>query len=149
MSRLLWINGPKLGRLGQRKPELYGTRSLEQIVSDVRSLAEPLGIEIVHAQADDEALLVEAVARDSARCDGIVCNPASLTPSGLALRQALDDSGLPVAIVHLTNVAVRRDWSERDIFMDVARIYVAGAGWVGYQLAVLAFDALLQGRIPR
>jgi 3-dehydroquinate dehydratase-2 len=105
-------------------------------------------MEIAATQADDEAILVDAVAQDAPRCDGIICNPASLTPCGLTLCEALRESGLPVAIVHLTNVAVRRDWGQRDIFMDVARIYIAGAGWVGYGLAVVALDALLRGRIP-
>src|SRR5262249_60477757 len=55
MTAVLVLNGPNLGRLGSREPEVYGTSSLADIADACRAAGKKLGLEIDFRQTDDEA----------------------------------------------------------------------------------------------
>ncbi|HZI96503.1 MAG TPA: type II 3-dehydroquinate dehydratase, partial [Actinomycetales bacterium] len=58
MTRVLVLNGPNLGRLGVREPEVYGTATHEDLAASCRTVGEPLGLDVEVRQTDDEAELV-------------------------------------------------------------------------------------------
>lgn len=139
MSRLLLINGPNLGLLGQREPEIYGADTLADIESRLEQLAKQHGHELLCYQSDAEHELVRRVhhARDEG-VELVLLNPAAFTHTSIALRDALLAVGIPFIEIHLSNVAAREDFRHRSFFSDVALGTVAGFGVASYELALVA-----------
>jgi 3-dehydroquinate dehydratase-2 len=135
------LQGPNLNRLGTRKPEVYGTVTLPDIVADLDVLAEEIDIELLHFQSNHEGAMIDWLQSVEGDIDGVVCNPAGLTNYGLSLRDALNECGVPVAIIHLSNVHAREEWRKHDVFAEIAKVYFAGAGWRGYRHALQALVA--------
>lgn len=138
---ILVLQGPNMNRLGQRKPELYGRTTLSDVGAALEQRAEEHECTVAQFQSNHEGELIDWLYDHMDDADGVICNPAGLTNYGLSLRDALAESGLPIAIVHVTNLLSRERWRRDDRFAEVATIYVAGMGWRGY-LHVL--DALLE-----
>ncbi|MEU9843642.1 type II 3-dehydroquinate dehydratase [Actinomadura sp. NPDC048032] len=137
------LQGPNLNRLGRRDPARYGHRTLPHIQRDVDECADGLGATVLHFQSSHEGDLIdwlhgrqddEALPLDG----GVILNPAGLTRAGWSLRTAVVDTGLPVAIVHLSELHSYGPEPEPDIFLGIANVYIAGAGWRGYRLALEA-----------
>jgi 3-dehydroquinate dehydratase II len=137
--QILVLQGPNLTRLGVRKPEIYGTHTLEQIQEAMDRRAENLGCTLEHFQSNHEGGLIDWLQERQDGCDAIICNPAGLTNYGLSLRDALVETERDLAIVHLSNVHAREQWRRNDVFAEVTNLYIAGLGWRGY---VAAVDAL-------
>ena len=139
MARFLLINGPNLGLLGQREPEIYGADTLADIESRLEQLAEQQGHDLLSYQSDAEHELVRRVhaARDEG-IDLILLNPAAFTHTSIALRDALLAVSIPFIEIHLSNVAAREDFRHRSFFSDVALGTVAGFGVASYELALIA-----------
>ena len=141
MSRFLLLNGPNLGLLGQREPEVYGTTTLADIEARLGELAAERGHELVCFQSDAEHDLVKRIhaARDEA-IDFILFNPAAFTHTSVVLRDALLAVGIPFIEVHLSNVAAREDFRQRSFFADIAVGTIAGFGMTSYELALAAAE---------
>ena len=139
MARFLLINGPNLGLLGQREPEIYGADTLADIESRLEQLAKQHGHDLLCYQSDAEHELVRRVhaARDEG-IDLILLNPAAFTHTSIALRDALLAVSIPFIEIHLSNVAAREDFRHRSFFSDVALGTVAGFGVASYELALVA-----------
>ena len=139
MARFLLINGPNLGLLGQREPEIYGADTLADIESRLEQLAEQQGHDLLCYQSDAEHELVRRVhaARDEG-IDLILLNPAAFTHTSIALRDALLAVSIPFIEIHLSNVAAREDFRHRSFFSDVALGTIAGFGVASYELALIA-----------
>lgn len=141
MTRALVLNGPNLGRLGSREPEVYGSATHDDLVTAVSKWAADLGIEVEVRQTDDESTLVgwlhEAV--DTRR--DVVLNPAAFTHYSYALRDAaaqVTQSGLRLVEVHITNPYARESFRHLSVIGPVATGTVAGFGLDSYRLALSA-----------
>lgn len=146
MTSVLVLNGPNLGRLGAREPEVYGSADLAALVAAVDGWARELGLQAEVRQTDDEAELVgwlhEAV--DSGRA--VVLNPAAFTHYSYALRDAaaqVTDAGLVLVEVHLSNPLARERFRHESVIGPVATGTVAGFGFDSYRLAL---DAIATAR---
>ena len=144
MPRIMVLHGPNLNLLGTREPEIYGSATLEDIDSDLRELAVLKGVEITTFQRNAESALVEAI--QHAANDGtgfIVINPAAVTHTSVALRDALLAVDLPFIEVHLSNVYAREAFRQQSYLSDIATAVISGLGAAGYQYALsAAIDAL-------
>ena len=144
MPKIMVLHGPNLNLLGTREPEIYGSATLEDIDSDLRELAVLKGVEITTFQSNAESALVEAI--QNAANDGtgfIVINPAALTHTSVALRDALLAVDLPFIEVHLSNVYAREAFRQQSYLSDIATAVISGLGAAGYQYALsAAIDAL-------
>jgi 3-dehydroquinate dehydratase-2 len=138
MAHILLINGPNLGQLGKREPELYGTATLADIEALLTRQAQALGHELTAFQSDAEHALIERIhaARDGA--DFILLNPAAFTHTSIALRDAILSVGIPFIEIHLSNVASREPFRQRSYLADIALGTVAGFGITSYELALTA-----------
>ena len=139
MARLLLMNGPNLGLLGQREPEIYGADTLADIESRLKQLAKQQGHDLQCYQSDAEHELVGRI--HAARDEGvelILLNPAAFTHTSIALRDALLAVSMPFIEIHLSNVAAREEFRHRSFFSDVAVGTVAGFGVASYELALIA-----------
>ena len=143
MASLLLLNGPNLGLLGTREPEIYGSTTLADIEQLLTGLATELGHTLDAFQSDAEHALIERVHAARGNVDFILLNPAAFTHTSVALRDALLAVDIPFIEIHLSNVAAREDFRQRSFFADVAAGTIAGFGVASYELALLAANRLL------
>ena len=143
MANLLLLNGPNLGLLGTREPEIYGSTTLADIESLLTHLAGELGHELAAFQSNAEHELLERVHAARGNVDFILLNPAAFTHTSVALRDALLAVGIPFIELHLSNVAAREDFRQRSYFADIAAGTISGFGVASYELALLAANRLL------
>jgi len=143
MANILLLNGPNLGLLGTREPEIYGSATLADIEAGLGSQAEKLGHTLDAYQSDAEHALIERVHAARGKADFILLNPAAFTHTSVALRDALLAVGIPFIEIHLSNVAAREDFRQRSFFADVAAGTIAGFGVTSYELALIAANRLL------
>src|SRR5690606_8670945 len=108
MARLLLLNGPNLGLLGTREPEVYGRETLADIESRLKALADSAGHSLDAYQSDAEHELIRRIhAARGEQIDFILFNPAAFTHTSVALRDALLAVAIPFIELHLSNVAAR------------------------------------------
>jgi 3-dehydroquinate dehydratase-2 len=137
-QRILVLQGPNLNLLGTREPEIYGTTSLEDLHGDLTAAAKEWGAELEFFQSNHEGALIDRIQEAVSWADGIVVNPAGLTHTSVALRDALVASGLPVVEVHLSNIFAREEFREHSFVSGVALGVISGLGPLGYRLALQA-----------
>ena len=139
MAKILLINGPNLDRLGQREPEVYGHRDLDDIVAECSEFAATCGHELQHIQNNAEHELVDAVhAAGDSGVEFILINPAAFTHTSVALRDALLAVDIPFVEVHLSNISAREEFRQHSYFSDIAKGVVSGFGADSYLLALQA-----------
>jgi len=143
--RLLLVNGPNLNLLGTRQPEIYGATTLAQIEELVAGVAEELGFEVRAVQSNHEGVLIDAIHQARGDCAGIVINPAAYSHTSVAIADALRSADLPVAEVHLSNIHRREEFRHHSFVSAVAEMVVAGAGPMGYEMAVRFLAGKLGG----
>ena len=137
VTSVLVLNGPNLGRLGSREPDVYGSGTLD----DLRGLleGEESGLTIDLRQTDDEATLIgwlhEAVDSGSP----VILNPAAFTHYSYALRDAaalVTKAGLLLVEVHISNPHAREEFRHTSVISAVATGVIAGFGFESYLLAL-------------
>jgi 3-dehydroquinate dehydratase II len=132
--RVLVLNGPNLGTLGRREPEVYGTRTLADLDAMMTTRARELGLELSCRQSNHEGQLIDWIETEA--CDAIVINPGALSHYSLALADALRGSGKPVVEVHISNVFAREPERHRMVTAAAAKGVISGLGFDGYLAAL-------------
>lgn len=136
--RVLVLNGPNLGRLGSREPEVYGSVSHDDLVEQCEGWGRELGLAVEVRQTDDEAELVRWLHEASDSATAVVLNPAAFTHYSYALRDACAQLTAPLVEVHLTNPAAREKFRHTSVISGVATGTIAGFGRGSYRLALQA-----------
>ena len=138
MSRVLVLNGPNLGRLGSREPDVYGTGSLEDLRRELVAFA-PADVEIDLRQTDDEATLIGWLHEAVETRTPVIMNPAAFTHYSYALRDAaalVTKAGILLLEVHLSNPHAREEFRHTSVISPVATGVIAGLGQGSYLLAL-------------
>ena len=136
---LVWVvNGPNLGRLGSREPEVYGATSYDELVALCAGWAAELGLTVEVRQSDDESELVHWLHAAADDAVPVVLNPAAFTHYSYALRDACAQLRAPLIEVHLTNPAARERFRRSSVIAGVATGTIAGFGVDSYRLALTA-----------
>lgn len=136
MLNLHIVNGPNLGRLGRRQPEIYGTVSWDDVMDNLRK--DFLNCRLEDFQSNHEGALIDYLETLADRgADGLVINPGALTHQSYALRDAVDALTLPVVEVHLSNIYARESFRSHSVIAPVAAGQISGLGIDGYRLALL------------
>jgi 3-dehydroquinate dehydratase-2 len=138
MTRVLVLNGPNLGRLGSREPEVYGRTTHDDLVQVCVSTGARLGLEVEVRQTDDEAELVRWLHVAADDSTPVVLNPAAFTHYSYALRDACAQLTAPLVEVHLSNPAAREEFRHTSVVSGVATGTIAGFGVRSYVLALQA-----------
>jgi 3-dehydroquinate dehydratase II len=144
--QLAILHGPNLNRLGERRPDKYGVATLDDITADVDATAARLDVTTLHFQSNYEGALTEWIHDRQAAIDGYVVNPAGLASYGHAWLDALRDTDRPFAVVHISQWHAWDGRDRTDIFAGAATVYLTGAGWRGYSLALEALVHHLRDR---
>ena len=144
MTRVLVLNGPNLGRLGSREPDVYGNQDLSALrVMLTEAAAE--GDEIDLRQTDDEAELIGWLHEAVDEASPVILNPAAFTHYSYALRDAaalVTKAGLPLIEVHISNPHAREEFRHTSVISGVATGVIAGLGFDSYVLALQAIGRL-------
>jgi len=143
MHRILVLHGPNLDALGDREPELYGHDSLEDIDRRLQSLGRELQCEVECLQSNHEGVLIDTLHRARSRTDGVLLNPAGLTHTSVALRDAVKASGVPVVEVHLSNPHAREPFRHVSLISGVSTGVVQGFGADSYLVGLRALAGVL------
>ncbi|MEI6374345.1 MAG: type II 3-dehydroquinate dehydratase [Actinomycetes bacterium] len=141
MTRVLVLNGPNLGRLGTREPEVYGSTTHEQLAQALTTLGAELSLEVEVRQTDDEATLIGWLHEAADDHIPVVLNPAALTHYSYAVRDAVSQRTAPLIEVHLSNPAAREEFRHTSVVSAVATGTIAGFGVDSYVLALRAIAA--------
>jgi 3-dehydroquinate dehydratase-2 len=141
--RILVLNGPNLDILGRRDPEQYGTVTLAEIETLVRTTATTHGMDVDFRQTNHEGELVTWLHEALDDHDAVVINPAAYAHTSVALHDAVEALTVPVVEVHLSNVFTREPFRHVDHVATAATAVIEGAGADGYRLAVLHLATLL------
>eukprot|EP01093_Parvamoeba_rugata_P009817 TRINITY_DN26959_c0_g1_i1.p1 TRINITY_DN26959_c0_g1~~TRINITY_DN26959_c0_g1_i1.p1 ORF type:complete len:142 (+),score=5.43 TRINITY_DN26959_c0_g1_i1:463-888(+) len=111
-----------------REPEVYGSRSLQDIVDTLDVQAKGMGIALNHVQSNAEHELIDAIHSAYQKVDFIIINPGAFTHTSVALRDALLSVSTPFIEVHLSNVHAREPFRHHSYLSDVAVGVICG--WV-------------------
>ena len=138
MKPVYVLNGPNLGQLGVREPDVYGTASYADLVKVCESVAADVGLAVDVRQTDDEATLIGWLHEASDKATAVVLNPAAFTHYSYAVRDAAAMLSVPLVEVHLSNIAAREEFRHHSVVAGVAVGTIAGFGIDSYRLALQA-----------
>lgn len=136
-TAVLVLHGPNLNLLGTREPAVYGHDTLRGIDARLEAHARAAGVRLLTFQSNHEGALVDRV--QAARNESVryvLINPAALTHTSVALRDALAAVAIPYIEIHLSNVHAREPFRHHSYFSDKAVGTIVGLGPLGYELAL-------------
>lgn len=141
--KILVVHGPNLQLLGSRQPSVYGTADLATINKMLEDTAKTHGAQLTIVQSNHEGELVERIGGSKGTFDGLLINPAAYTHTSVAIRDAVEASGLPAVEVHLSNIYAREPFRQHSLIAPVCRGQIAGFGPLSYRFGLEALLALL------
>lgn len=139
---ILIINGPNLNLLGRREPEIYGHRTFEEYIEELRS-NYPM-CHITYFQSNCEGAIIDRLHADGFTVDGIVLNAGAYTHYSIAIADAISAIESPVIEVHISNIDAREEFRRTSVIAPVCRGSISGLGLDSYRLAVEAITLLKQ-----
>jgi len=142
MKKILIINGPNLNMLGARQPEIYGSKTLDDVRAECEALAKQLGLEIDFRQSNLEGDLISWIQDSPKKFQGIIINAGAYTHTSIGIRDALLTANIQAIEVHISNIFKREDFRHHSYISDVAVGMICGLGTEGYGLAMRAMTNL-------
>lgn len=147
MAKVVYIlNGPNLNLLGKRQPEIYGSKTLDDVCRLCEIMGSEVGVEIVFRQSNAEHELIDWIHEAREKADGIIINPAAYSHTSIAILDALNTFDAPVVEVHISNIHKREDFRHHSYVSGRADAVLAGCGVDGYLLAVRHLAGLLRSK---
>ncbi len=139
MRKVLVLNGPNLGRLGSREPEIYGSLDFVALVAQVTEVAAEMGLQADVRQSDSETDLVHWLHEAVDQKLDVIINPAAFTHYSYSLRDAaalVTSAGQKLIEVHISNPHAREQFRHTSVISGVATGVIAGLGLKSYLLAL-------------
>ncbi|ERK71539.1 type II 3-dehydroquinate dehydratase [Leifsonia aquatica] len=137
MSTVLVLNGPNLGRLGTREPDVYGSQTLDDLGRQLQEDAPELRIDLRQTDAEAELIGWLHDAADSGA--PVILNAGAWTHYSYALRDAVSlvtSAGGTVIEVHISNPHAREEFRHTSVITAVSTGVIAGFGFESYRLAL-------------
>ena len=134
--KVLVLNGPNLGRLGTREPDVYGSTTYADLVALCEGTGHELGLEVDVRQTDFEGEMLGWLHEAADHQYPVVLNPAAWTHYSVAVRDACSQLTAPLVEVHISNVHKREDFRQHSYISAVAEGTILGLGVQGYALAL-------------
>ncbi|WP_207456747.1 type II 3-dehydroquinate dehydratase [Herbiconiux sp. SYSU D00978] len=137
MQKVLVLNGPNLGRLGSREPDVYGGGTLADLKEQLE--ADHPSVEVDLRQTDDEGQLIGWLHEAADARTPVILNPAAFTHYSYALRDAVaivTKAGVPLVEVHISNPHAREEFRHTSVISGVATGVIAGFGFDSYSSAL-------------
>ena len=131
------INGPNLNLLGTREPEIYGNKTFDDFLKELK--AKYPSIEFSYFQSNVEGELINELQRVGFSYEGIIFNPGGYTHTSVAIGDAIASIKTPVIEVHLSNIHAREDFRKISHVSAKCKGTISGLGLKGYELALEYF----------
>ena len=144
MSNILLINGPNLNLLGNREPELYGSKSLSDIEKELTMIADQNGYALLSFQSNSESEIVDWIHENANDADFLVINPGAFTHTSISIRDAILGTDISFIEIHISNIFSREEFRKESYFSDIAEGVISGLGFKGYELALGAAIEMLK-----
>ena len=132
--KFIIINGPNLNLLGVRQPEVYGNRTFEDYLAELKS-AFPQ-VEIDYYQSNVEGEIINKMHEVGFTYDGIVLNAGGYSHTSVAIHDAISSIRTPVVEVHISNIYAREEYRRHSLLSDACKGVICGLGLTGYRLAL-------------
>jgi len=134
--RVFVLNGPNLGRLGTREPEVYGSTTHADLVARCEETGRELGLDVTVRQTDHEGEMLGWLHEAAEQSIPVVLNAAAWTHYSIAVRDAAAQLTAPLVEVHISNVHKREPFRHTSLLSDIAVGVIVGLGVDGYPLAL-------------
>ncbi|MGK5739753.1 type II 3-dehydroquinate dehydratase [Micromonospora sp. URMC 103] len=144
--RVYVLNGPNLGRLGTREPDVYGATTYADLVALCESTGRELGLDVTVRQTDAEHELLGWLHEAADEGAAVVLNPAAWSHYSYAVRDACAMLRGPLIEVHISNIHARERFRHHSVVSAVATGVIAGLGIDGYCLALRHLATLAPDR---
>jgi 3-dehydroquinate dehydratase-2 len=135
--RLIIINGPNLNLLGKREPAVYGSRSFDEYLNQLRN--EFKDVQIDYYQSNVEGEIINKLQETGFDYDGIILNAGGYTHTSVAIADAVRAIDSPVVEVHITNIFAREEYRHKSYISPHAIAVLSGFGLNAYRLAIMSF----------
>jgi len=133
---VLVLNGPNLGRLGRRQPEIYGATTHAELADRLVALGDELGLAVEVRQTDAEAEMIGWLHEAADGAVPVVLNAAAWTHTSLAVADAVAQRTADLIEVHISNVYAREPHRHHSYVSPYATGVIVGLGVAGYELAL-------------
>ncbi|MCA0131652.1 type II 3-dehydroquinate dehydratase [Winogradskyella alexanderae] len=137
MKRLIIINGPNLNLLGKREPDIYGKKTFDDYLKELKSKFNTLNIE--YYQSNIEGELIDKLQEVGFSCDGIILNAGAYTHTSVGIGDAVSAIETPVVEVHISNTFSREEFRHKSYISPNAKGVIIGFGLCSYDLAIESF----------
>ena len=144
MKNILLINGPNLNLLGNREPEIYGSKSLEDIENDLSMIADERGYKLLSFQSNSESEIVDWIHQNANTASFLIINPGAFTHTSISIRDAILGTNISFIEVHISNIFSREEFRKESYFSDIAEGVISGLGFEGYELALKAILEIIK-----
>ena len=136
MKNILLINGPNLNLLGSREPEIYGSKSLDDIENDLSIISNERGYKLLSFQSNSESEIVDWIHENADSALFLIINPGAFTHTSISIRDAILGTNISFIEVHISNIFSREEFRKESYFSDIAVGIISGLGFEGYELAL-------------
>lgn len=136
-TKIAIINGPNLNLLGKREPGIYGSRSFEEYLENLKRGFPDIAFS--YFQSNVEGELVNYLQQTGFEYDGILLNAGGYTHTSVAIRDAIAGIRTPVIEIHISNVFAREDFRHISLIAPKCVGSISGLGLTGYELGVRFF----------
>lgn len=130
------INGPNLGRLGQRQPEIYGRQTIHDLHEHCAHVAAGLGLVVHTFQSDSLDTIMDLLSKANVQKADVILNAGSLTHYSYELAQCVKSLAITVIEVHISNLSKREEFRKKSVLAPVVQGSIAGFGFESYTLAL-------------
>lgn len=145
--KVLVIDGPNLNMLGNRESAIYGNKTLVEIHSYLKDIAQNLNVKINFFQSNHEGEIVEKIQQSLNLYDYFIINAGAYTHTSIAIRDALMAVKIPAIEVHLSNIYAREEFRKHSYLAPVCQGQICGFGFLGYEMALRIAVHRLRGDI--
>tara|TARA_B110000003_G_scaffold270493_1_gene303053 strand:- start:14668 stop:15081 length:414 start_codon:yes stop_codon:yes gene_type:complete len=135
--KIIIINGPNLNLLGKREPEIYGSDSFEDYLSNLKANFSTINLE--YFQSNIEGEIIDKLHKSGFNYDGIILNAAAYTHTSIGIGDAVKAIEAPVIEVHISNVFARENYRHHSYIAANAKGVISGFGLKSYDLAIESF----------
>jgi 3-dehydroquinate dehydratase-2 len=136
--QILILNGPNLNWLGKREPNIYGSESFEEILSELKLEFQHIDIQYIQSNIEGELINHLQWAEENSNIQGVVFNAGGYTHTSIALADTLKSMQKPVILVHMSNIYAREPERHTDLLLANATGCVLGFGKKSYRIALSA-----------
>lgn len=134
---IMVINGPNLGKIGEREPQIYGSITFDDYIETLKQEYPLVNIDYYQSNIEGE-LINKLYEVEQNGYDGILLNAGGYTHYSVALRDAISAISVDVVEVHISAIWAREEFRHTSVIASVCIGSIMGFGLYSYSLGVKA-----------